>query len=211
MKERGIALFDRVFIKLLNKYQNIKQRYWNIRQSNYCVRGGDTCFFLSSCINNLSGKAGNIQLGKSCKIRGELLVYPYAGKIVMGDYCYLGEGSRIWSENEIIIGNNVLIAHNVDIHDSNDHPIDLEERRNHFRDICSVGHLSKYDLHSKKIYIDDDAWICFGASIMKGTVIGKGAIVAAHAVVTKDVPPYTVVAGNPAVVIKYIGNGGKIS
>lgn len=52
------------------------------------------------------------------------------------------------------------------------------------------------------IVIEDDVWIGEYAAIMKGVTIGKGAIVAAHAVVTKDVPAYTVVAGNPAKVVK---------
>ena len=50
--------------------------------------------------------------------------------------------------------------------------------------------------------IEDCAWICFKASILKGVTIGRGAIVAAGAVVTKDVAPYTMVAGNPARFVK---------
>lgn len=54
-----------------------------------------------------------------------------------------------------------------------------------------------------KIVIDDDAWIGTEAFILSGVHVGKGAIVAARAVVTKDVPPYAIVGGNPAKVIKY--------
>lgn len=129
-------------------------------------------------------------------------MYPYAGKIKIGNYCYIGEGSRLWSESCIIIGDRVLIGHNVDIHDSNDHPIDYKERHKHYCDILSVGFIDKYNLCSQPVTIEDDVWIGFGAAIMKGVTIGKGAIIAAHAVVTKDVPPYTVVAGNPAVFVK---------
>lgn len=53
------------------------------------------------------------------------------------------------------------------------------------------------------IVVDDDVWIGYGATIMSGTHIGQGAIVAADAVVTKDVPPYAIVGGVPAKVIKY--------
>lgn len=53
------------------------------------------------------------------------------------------------------------------------------------------------------IVIEDDVWICDHSIILSGVHIGKGAVVAAGAVVTKDVPPYAVVGGNPAKVIKY--------
>lgn len=53
------------------------------------------------------------------------------------------------------------------------------------------------------IVVDDDVWIGYGATIMSGTHIGQGAIVATGAVVTKDVPPYAIVGGVPAKVIKY--------
>lgn len=194
-----------VWRRLQEKASAIKEFYWNEIQEGKCVRGGDSRFYLTSAVDNFSGNRENIVIGNHCHIRGQLLVYPYAGAIEIGDYCYLGEGSRIWSENCITIGNRVLIAHNVDIHDSNDHPLDYKERHQHYCDILKVGFLPKYNLCSKPIVIEDDAWIGFGAAIMKGVTIGKGAIVAAHAVVTKDVPSFTVVAGNPAKIIKKLG------
>lgn len=54
-----------------------------------------------------------------------------------------------------------------------------------------------------KIVVEDDVWIGEGATIMSGVKIGQGAIIAAGSVVTKDVPPYSIVGGNPAKVIKY--------
>lgn len=53
------------------------------------------------------------------------------------------------------------------------------------------------------IIVKDDVWIGFGSTILSGVTIGQGAIVAAKSVVTKDVPPYAIVAGNPAKIIKY--------
>lgn len=53
------------------------------------------------------------------------------------------------------------------------------------------------------IVVDDDVWIGYGATIMSGVHIGQGAIVAAGAIITKDVPPYAIVGGAPATVIKY--------
>ena len=151
----------------------------------------------------MSNESDNILIGRGTHIRGELLVYPYRGKIQIGDDCYIGEGTRIWSEMGISIGNRVLIAHNVDIHDSNDHPMDKEERHNHFMSILREGFLEKFDLRGREIRIGDDVWIGFGACIMKGVTIGEGAVIAAHAVVTKDVPANVVVGGNPAKIINH--------
>ena len=53
------------------------------------------------------------------------------------------------------------------------------------------------------ITIKDKAWIGFDCIVLKGVTIGEGAVVAAGSVVTKDVPDYAVVAGNPAVIVKY--------
>ena len=62
----------------------------------------------------------------------------------------------------------------------------------------------KFEAFSKgDIVVDDDVWIGYGATIMSGVHIGKGAVIAARAVVTKNVPPYAIVCGVPAKVIKY--------
>lgn len=59
-----------------------------------------------------------IKIGAFTTVRGELIVYPHNGEISIGDYCYIGVGTRIWSAYNICIGNNILIAYNVDIHHS---------------------------------------------------------------------------------------------
>ena len=146
-----------------------------------------------------------ITIDESTHIRGELLVFAYGGKINIGRYCYIGEGTRIWSGDSVFIGNNVLISHNVNIIDTNSHEINHQERAEGFRQLITNGHAKvKGDIRTAPIIINDHAWISFNASILKGVVVGEGAIVAASAVVTKDVPPWSVVAGNPAVVIKQL-------
>ncbi len=69
----------------------------------------------------------------------------------------------------------------------------------------------KYEAFSKgNIVVDDDVWICENSTILSGVHIMQGAVVAAGSVVTKDVPAYSVVAGNPARVIKYRFSEGMI-
>lgn len=63
-------------------------------------------------------------------------------------------------------------------------------------------HSPYFDLVTKPIRIMDNVWIATGATILPGVTVGEGGVVAAGAVVTKDVPPWTVVAGNPAKVVK---------
>ncbi len=192
------SVISRLSYCIMNLWESIHHKI----QQKYCVVGNHTKFYRQSKIVNMSNKKDNILIGGGTHIRGELLVYPYRGKIQIGDDCYVGEGTRIWSEKRISIGDRVLIAHNVDIHDSNDHPVEKKARHNHFLSIIKNGFPKNFDLNGQEICIKDDVWIGFGACIMKGVTIGKGAVIAAHAVVTRDVPPSVIVGGNPAQIIK---------
>ena len=152
-------------------------------------------------INNALRKPEAIVIGAHTHIRGELFTFWNGGRITMGEWCYVGEGTRIWSQSSISIGNYVLIAHLVDIHDTNSHPIDWQERRLDSEAILTGGYRTPTQTVSAPVTIEDDAWIGLKSTVMKGVRIGRGAIVSAGAVVTKDVRPWTVVGGNPATVI----------
>lgn len=145
-----------------------------------------------------------IRIGAYSNIRGELFIYGHGGEISIGDYCYIGEGTRIWSSGRITIGDKVLIAHNVNVHDSNSHPTNSIERHKHFLEITQSNHPKQLSLNEKAVLIENDAWIGFNVTILKGVRIGKNAIVAACSLVTKNVDDYTVVGGNSAKVIKQL-------
>lgn len=145
-----------------------------------------------------------IQLGAHTHIRGELLTFAHGGKISLGTYCYVGEHSHIWSAEHIEIGDRVLISHNVSIFDSLTHPVSAKKRHQQFCEIISSGHPKSIDLEVAPVKIGNDVWIGCMSVVLKGVTIGEGAIVGAGSVVTKDVPPYTIVAGNPAQVIREI-------
>ena len=67
-----------------------------------------------------------------------------------------------------------------------------------------IGGISGKDAESRGgIVVEDEVWICMNAIILSGVKIGKGAVIGAGAVVTRDVPPYAVVGGNPARIIRY--------
>lgn len=104
--------------------------------------------------------------------------------IIIGNGVSVGPKVLLDGRKGLTIGNNVVIAYEAIIwtlnHDYND---------THF---CGKG---------APVIIEDYAWICSRSTILPGRKIGKGAVVAAGAVVTKDVPPFTVVAGIPAKII----------
>jgi maltose O-acetyltransferase len=152
-----------------------------------------------SDIANFQNAKGAISIGRSSHIRGELLVFAHGGAIHIGETCYVGENTRIWSAASITIGDRVLISHGVNIHDNLSHSVSASSRHNHFLKIITSGHPAVVsDIPAAAVVIEDDVWIGFNAAILKGVTIGKGAVVGAASVVTKDVPAYTIVAGNPA-------------
>lgn len=157
----------------------------------------------------------NVEIDKTCLISPHAYVCPRAGAIKLGPKCTISPGAMVQGNVEmgenssvqsysiltgygtpdnptglIKIGNNVRIAPHVMMIAAN-HVFDDTDTP-----ICKQG------LVHKPIVIEDDVWIAGRANIMAGVTIGTGAVVAAGAVVTKDVPPYSVVAGVPAKVIK---------
>jgi acetyltransferase-like isoleucine patch superfamily enzyme len=153
-------------------------------------------------IRNAFGDSDRIVIGSHSHVRGELLVLGHGGRISIGKWCYVGVDTRIWSGVSIEIGNRVLISHSVNIFDNLSHPIRASERHEQARQIFTAGHPRNISLDDRPIKICDDAWIGACAMVMRGVTVGPGGIVAAGAVVTKDVPAYSIVAGNPAVVIR---------
>jgi acetyltransferase-like isoleucine patch superfamily enzyme len=163
-----------------------------------CVAGRGTVLFPQSKITNNRERA-DIKIGEETRVLGELLTFGHCGNVTVGDHCYIGENTRIWSCASVTIGNRVLISHGVNIHDNVSHSMSAQRRHEHFLSIFSTGHPKEDpDIASAPVVIEDDAWIGFNASVLKGVKIGRGAVVGACSVVTKDVLPYEVVVGNPA-------------
>ena len=143
-----------------------------------------------------------MRIGAFTHIRGELLTFAHGGEITIGQYCYVGEYSKLWSASHIHIGDRVLISHAVTILDSLTHPISVSARHDHYRTIIENGHPKSINLDEQPVEIGDDVWIGCMSVIFRGVKIGQGAIVGAGSIVTNSIPPWTVVAGNPARVIR---------
>ncbi|MGE5193469.1 MAG: acyltransferase [Deltaproteobacteria bacterium] len=102
---------------------------------------------------------------------------------------------------EIHVGARCVLSYNVTIADCDFHPLDVEERRRDAIANSPQGDRSaRPHLVSKPIVIEDDVWVGIGAIVLKGVHIGRGATVAAGAVVSRDVPAGSLAAGNPAVI-----------
>jgi acetyltransferase-like isoleucine patch superfamily enzyme len=153
-------------------------------------------------ILNASGVSDRIRIGRYSLVAGELFVFGHGGEISIGQSCFIGPGTRLWSAVQIRVGDRVLISHNVNIFDSLTHPLSPRLRHLQFNEIASTGHPRSIELDENPVSIADDAWIGAGATILKGVSIGACAVVGAGAVVTHDVPAATIVAGNPAVRIR---------
>lgn len=148
--------------------------------------------------------------GVDCHIEGYFFFETKNGNVAIGDRTFIGPSTFILI-NGITVGSDVLISWGCHIMDNDAHSLDFEKRIDDVRDWkrgiaeSKPGKYKNWDIvKSDLIKIEDKAWIGFNCIILKGVTIGEGAVVAAGSVVTKDVPPYTVVGGNPAVIIKYL-------
>jgi acetyltransferase-like isoleucine patch superfamily enzyme len=196
-------------LKTTNLHALIIQVQYDKKVKNYnslLVNNGAT-FYIEAEVINLANDKNRILVGEKTHVRGELLMYHYAKTLQIGNNCYIGKGTIIRVGEEVIIGNNVLIAHNVNIIDTDSHEINHLERSASYNNLILKGHpLIKGNINTSPIIIGDYAWINFNSIILKGVIIGEGAIIGAGSVVTKDVPPYTLYAGNPAKFVKKLYN-----
>jgi acetyltransferase-like isoleucine patch superfamily enzyme len=130
-------------------------------------------------------------------------------QVQVGEYALI-HGARIICDAELKIGNYALISWQVVLMDTYRVPFDLVKRRQILeRASCQPDRYPSADVPAKPIWIQDNVWIGFDACILPGVTIGEGAIVGARSVVTQDVPPYTVVAGNPARVVRQLVSAPK--
>lgn len=167
----------------------------SVRYARYLEAGKDLIIEDYAEINCLSSK--KIILGERVSIGKFAIIRPtnsYGGEIGeglkvgnhsnIGPYCYIG------CSGYIEIGDNVMMSPRVSIY-----------AENHVFDTTVVP-MKEQGVKRQFVKIEDDCWIAANSIILAGVTIGKGSVIAAGSVVTKDVPPYSIVAGVPASVIK---------
>ena len=152
-----------------------------------------------------------LSIGNDCIVSGNFIFESRNGIVKIGNHSFIG-GSTFISRSGIEIGDNVTIAWGGTFYDHDSHSLDYMKRRKDIDDeLNDIRNGRNFILNkdwsvvnSKPIKICDDAWIGMNVIILKGVTVGEGAIVGAGSVVTKDVPAWTVVVGNPARVVKHL-------
>lgn len=153
-----------------------------------------------------------LTVGNNCMLAGNYIFETESGYVTIGNRCHIG-GSTFISRSGIDIEDDVTIAWGVTCYDHDSHSVRWSGMREYdtiqeYKDMIQYGDPIKnknWDIvNTAPIRICSKAWIGMNALILKGVTIGEGAVVAAGSVVTKDVEPWTVVAGNPAKVVKMI-------
>jgi acetyltransferase-like isoleucine patch superfamily enzyme len=125
------------------------------------------------------------------------------GRCTVGDFTLMN-GALIMAEEKIDIGSHCLISWNVGIADSDFHPLDPAQRLIDAQALAPFfqDRPARPKLKTVPVTIGDNVWIGMNAVILKGVTIGENSVVAAGSVVSKPVAPNTIVAGNPAVVVR---------
>lgn len=140
----------------------------------WCLNGW-RCFLL---------RAFGAKIGSSVRIQGGTKVWqPW--KLTIGDNSWIDGGVSLYSVDEIRIGSNAVISDGAFI--------------------CTATHdisSETFELQTRPVAIGDCAWVCAKSIVLPGIMVGEGAVAGAGSVVTKDIAPWSVVAGNPAKEIK---------
>jgi len=150
-----------------------------------------------------AGRTRNrVAIGRHSNVQCRISFDGHEGQVRVGDRTYIGT-SHIVCHTEVSIGSDVIISWGVTVVDHDSHSVswplrseDVEQWR--------LGRKSWEHVAVRPVNIGDKVWIGFGASILKGVTIGEGAVVGACSVVSRDVPAYSVVAGNPAQVVRQL-------
>lgn len=151
-----------------------------------------------------------VRIGRDSMVGCHFIFESGKGEITIGERCFINSGTRIISRSTVEIGNDVIIAWDCTIYDHNSHSLKWQERTEDIdRQLSDFRHGGDFiknknwdTVQSRPIRICDKAWIGFSCAILNGVTVGEGAVVGACTVVREDVEPWTVVAGNPARIVK---------
>ena len=143
------------------------------------------------------GRGASIYLGTMFDLGPE-------GRVKIGRYSLIN-GARIICDAEVSLGDYALISWNVVFMDTYRVPVE-PMLRSRLLETRGEGAAPRAEAAApaRPIHVSDNVWIGFDSCVLPGVSIGYGSVIGARSVVTQDVPPYAVVAGNPARVIRWI-------
>ncbi len=132
------------------------------------------------------------RIGKGVIIRPTAeITYPW--KLTIGDYVWVGDHATLYTLGEIYIGDNACVSQH--------------------SYVCAAAHdylKPTFDIYSSAVVIEPEVWLATNVFVAPGVTVGRGAVVGACSVVTKNVPPMTICAGNPAKVIRPRPTGEEV-
>ncbi|HEX9982647.1 MAG TPA: acyltransferase [Thermoanaerobaculia bacterium] len=169
-----------------------------LRLGRGCIEGGARVsgrvtlgkrVFVGSGAEIVAARNESVVIGDDCSILRGALLYPYGGRIELGQRVGINPYCVLYGHGGLTIGNDVMIATGCVIIPANHNIADLEVP------------MSGQGETAKGIAIGNDVWLGARVTVLDGVTIGDGAVIGAGAVVTKDIPPYAIAAGVPARVI----------
>jgi acetyltransferase-like isoleucine patch superfamily enzyme len=173
------------------------RRTTNARRVTSCGEG-------SSLLGVVDVRAATaeIHVGRGCLVQGDLVAETPASRIVLEDNVFVGGGTLVDCAISILMEEDVLVSHGCLLADSDNHSSRYSVRRHDLAQWRAGGQHDWASTPRAPIRLLRGAWIGARAIVLKGVTVGEGAVVGAGSVVTRDVPPYSIVGGNPAVVIR---------
>jgi acetyltransferase-like isoleucine patch superfamily enzyme len=165
---------------------------------------GDNCVIDSSfCFKHYYAKAPvGMRIGSDVTFWRTSLAVEEGGFVEIGNQCFLANASLVCSER-ITLGNRVYVAGGVTIADSDFHPLMPAARLADTIALSPMGDRQRRPrVESSPVNVEDDVWIGFNATLLKGITVGAGAVIAPGAVVLRSVPPGAHVSGNPAKIVE---------
>lgn len=185
------------FIRKIVKYIYKKNKYKNLSKCAYI----GTDFHFGKYTQFITKGEKSITINNNVMCHGKLYASD-GGKIIIDDFTSIRKNCKLFSAIEIKIGKYVIFSDNIIITDSNHHPVSPTDRLLMIKSGWSTESWSWKYSRKGKVEIKDNVWIGQNSRINKGVTIGENSIVAANSVVTKNVPPNSIVAGNPAKLVK---------
>jgi acetyltransferase-like isoleucine patch superfamily enzyme len=140
-------------------------------------------------------------IGEGSDIGGAIVLEAAGSRVAIGDRTHVGGQSLLDAADAIVVGDDVLIAFGALIIDHDSHSLDFKHRSSDVTDWIN-GYKDWTHVAHSAVHIENKVWVGTRAMVLKGVRLGEGCVVAAGAVVTQDVAPWTLVAGVPARVVR---------